>query len=457
MEQEEENKLLSPQPHNEDDLQHDKPPAINPIWKSEVANALSSGQLKLYEDLLSKGHRLEKTEDFEEIISLVESNDVRKEIRLIHRIYVKDPIPPHLQIIFKRRKLCHTSNDNRRGQYHKAMVKAFEDLNEIPFIQPLLKVVAYSEASEIIFDFEMDSVVHMDPVQGNTCRALIIPLEGCIYIGAKWFLRHETKHKALGNLAHELCHYSMILIYNNGAKPYFPGDYTKEVEMKKIIQLCKENNHFPRSGWIPALRNFFGCKNEDVGEKIISRVFGLYGTGSEIYEIIVRVPHMLAFYKNNENVLNTRKKVFKDLFKFYELTTLPDLMRSLPLMEARYAIKEFEISSGLADFKIFSKESLNIDFDTKNRILNISSTCPRLTMVAIFKELQPEGLWAWKDIFVKLEILEDGKKLDLLGKAFKISTEPLIVIDCEGQDHEKISEIAQKLHDREINERLIFV
>jgi len=129
--------------------------------------------------------------------------------------------------------------------------------------------VEQSELREIIFDFDSDSIVDLDPTRSSGTEGSCYYREGRIYIGAK------EESKLLGILAHELTHLAMQVCYDNECNPYKESDEQTKSEFGKIVSQCREKNGM---------------------DSIIKRVFTVYGESNWPAELIVRVPHLLAHY-----------------------------------------------------------------------------------------------------------------------------------------------------------------
>jgi len=61
----------------------------------------------------------------------------------------------------------------------------YKKLDTIPEISTVLKVVESSALTEIIFDFDNDSIVDLDPTKSSETKGFCYYREGRIYIGAK--------------------------------------------------------------------------------------------------------------------------------------------------------------------------------------------------------------------------------------------------------------------------------
>lgn len=183
--------------------------------------------------------------------------------------------------------LSHNTPNKKRRQFQEAIVKSFEELNEIKEIEPLLKFVATSTELRIIFDFSCDSVDLVDPFAPEDASGVTYCTENCITIGARGLLDEQQRFSVYGTLVHELCHFAMNLLYGSDRKPYHIDDELKRSKYQEIVEICCGKRNY---------------------EQLIALAFDCYPTGKWHCELIVRVPHLLAFYKNQPAKLEEVRK-----------------------------------------------------------------------------------------------------------------------------------------------------
>jgi hypothetical protein len=178
--------------------------------------------------------------------------------------------------------------------------------------------------SEIIFDFDNDCIVDLEPTFTPGTNGFCNHKDGRNYIGAK------NVSELLGILAHELTHLAMQVCYDNECSPYEKPDEQTKSDFDKIVSLY--------------------C-NKDGIDKIVQRVFIGYDKSIWPAELIVRVPHLLAHY-NVEKVIHLLTQQAPDLFKFYLRHTDEDLRRFVEnhaYIKARRKIQHLNILLGKMD------------------------------------------------------------------------------------------------------------
>lgn len=187
------------------------------------------------------------------------------------------------------------------------ITEAFECLDEIRQIKPYLELVSNSGKFKIIFDFNRESTDFLVP--GSRARGMFKDTTICV--AAKRLLHEKTILEALGILAHELCHFAMYLVYRNGLKPYKVGDVEAKANFLLIVKACE-------------------LKKEE--EDIIKRVFS-YDREKWEYELIVRIPQMLAHYLYNPGKIKFLRDTYDPLFEYFETVVLPDVIKAIPLIK----------------------------------------------------------------------------------------------------------------------------
>ena len=245
---------------------------------SVAATAIKEKQIAIYKFLVSKRVHPGLGEDMEELVKGF-SDAEKKEIQEIHLNYSVESDLKHLKTLYGKTKLNHDVEREGERKLFKKIEGAYEELNEIKEIEAILKVVACADVLNVIFDFNRESVVHIDPGLDRNTKGICYYHKGRVFIGAKGLLDdEESRLKALGVMAHEFCHYAMKLIYDNRCNPYCWGDDEQEKRFSAILGLCE------------------GKKD---GEDQIRFVF-FYPKNQRSAELIVRVPYLLALHKNSE-------------------------------------------------------------------------------------------------------------------------------------------------------------
>lgn len=408
--------------------------------ESSASVALQFGNDEIYELLVSRGVRLGPHEPIEDIVS-GQPMAKRRKLCGIHRKYIKDPNLKHLANLTSRSTLSHESSATSRREYLELIENAFEDLNESIWIEPILKVVSTDSKLKIVFDFDRDSVELMDPTKNRNVCGTTYSEDGYIYIGARGLKLTRQRSEALAVLIHEMCHYSMRLLYNNNCKPYKKDDVLKEQEFNTILNQCE-------------------AKKDT--ENVINDVFDCYPEEKQHAELIVRVPHLLALYNDDTGKFLEVSEEFEDLFDFYERNTLMDLKSEYPLMEAKQEIEELnELCGILAKIKASKvstqTDSTKLDVDASEKVVFITSDCQQLSLQKIYQQLKNEQTFESSFVFMNLKNLMNEKILHLTEKLFKLYMQSTIIVDCEGHRKDELMQVAHNLKAHGIEKRVILV
>jgi hypothetical protein len=228
------------------------------------------------------------------------------------------PMPEHHILILLSRSVIPRGDPNY-GQRLQAIKEAFETINRIPRVKLLLQVIATSRRTKLHFDFTQTSVMYMDPTVGKSTRGLFNAANHHLHIAAKNLLKSDTKKQMHGTISHEPGHSGMNLVFRNVRLPYDAGDEKNKARFDAVVEECK---------------NLMIKKKQanEPFEPIVEAVFN-YGPAAHARELIVRVPHMLAHYQDDEQKIAELMKTFKSLFDYYDEVVVPAMEAALPVLE----------------------------------------------------------------------------------------------------------------------------
>jgi hypothetical protein len=275
--------------------------AYDPRNKSALMTAFEAAQYEVYVLLQSEGLCAGKNEHPVFVKELL-TEEQKAGIKQANLKYFGKEDDSHIIYLLSKSRL---GIGQEKNQNFGKIRKLYKQLNSIPEISTILKEVEQSELREIIFDFENDSIVDLDPNYSSGNKGSFNHNEGLIYIGAK------EVSELLGILAHELSHLAMLVCYDNGWCPYEESDEQTKCEFSKIVSKYSEK----------------------VGmDMIIERVFTGYDKSIWHAELIVRVPHLLAHYSVDKDKLLLTQQQAPELFKLYVQNTQKDLSRFVETM-----------------------------------------------------------------------------------------------------------------------------
>ncbi|KAG5668146.1 hypothetical protein PVAND_016098 [Polypedilum vanderplanki] len=280
---------------------------------SAITTAILTINMPIYK-LLSDHDALIGSQENVEIIFDSHNNSkfdqMKIELREFHSNIAQNLPEKHLMIHYTNSVIGH---DNKFiAKHHKLIKSAFELLNSIKETNLILKIIAARKNFKIHFDFNRSSVQFMDPFCGTSEMTGLFHSYGHIYIAMKEILDEVTKCEAIATMAHEFDHFALVLVFGNEGKPYTVDDKINEEKFKEIV------------------RKYEKFKNE---EKIVGFVYENYHPEAYVAELIVRVPQMIVFYHENQEKLNELRKIYSDLFEFYENFVMPKMQETLPIIE----------------------------------------------------------------------------------------------------------------------------
>ena len=397
--------------------------AYDPSNQSALMTALKAGQYEYYAQLQSKGYSAGTDEQLTKLLEGL-NHDQKRRLKEAKLKYFEKPDDYHITYLLSKSRL---GFGQETRECFDIILELYKQLNAIPEISTILKVVEHSERLEIIFDFNRNSIIDLNPTQSST-RGLCDYKAGRIYVGAK------EKCELLGTLAHKLAHLAMEICYENECNPFEAQDERKKYEFGKIVA---------------------GCRGKTGIDNIIKRVFTAHKNESDWpSELIVRVPHPLAHYEKKEGKQLLTQQV-SELLTFYEQRTQEDL-RKIIEKPARLRIRRLNKLLGKMDEIEQSNIWLNDECLLKDdvikcqHILILSSPLPKLTILNLCQVMIKEqcNITDIKSgyIFVSAEQFQDQDKLASVCEAFQSITDPALVIDCSYDSERIVADVSSILN-----------
>lgn len=232
------------------------------------------------------------------------SKTTRQKVNKIHDKYSRE-IPNKLITIL----MAHSSISNYVSDHEEKLghvKRTYEFLSSFSCFNIILKIIATSKKLKVIFDFDSDTVDFADPMSNEYTDGKFY-LSGKIYIAAKFLLDEAKKNIVYGVIMHEFCHFALILVYGNMAKPYYSRDKIRKKEFRKIFRECKKN------------------RKDDT---LVQIVYEQYPKEIQEAELIVRPAHLMAFHHNNPEKIENLQKSYPTLFEYFQNILLPDMSKS---------------------------------------------------------------------------------------------------------------------------------
>lgn len=208
--------------------------------ETAIGAALRQVACESYEVLMLKNLSYKSAEDYKSILESLSLED-REKIRQINFKHTRGFGAKHIIALMGKSTVVKIKNGKSQSELLNYVHRAFDVLDSIPRLRRVLKLSATLENLQLVFDFENEILQFLDPTAGPFDNASFYHNCGQIAIAAKKFLDPETEHIAIGALAHELCHLTMLLLHQNMAKPYAKNDTKSEGEFEEISKFCDEN------------------------------------------------------------------------------------------------------------------------------------------------------------------------------------------------------------------------
>ncbi|KAG5679896.1 hypothetical protein PVAND_009432 [Polypedilum vanderplanki] len=237
--------------------------------ETALASAMKHRKIQNYHLLSSKGFLLspheQSQENFHENFSHPKFEVIDKHLREIYgKIFI--------------------TNAERNKSSSIEIMNALIELSKKPEVNAILKIAAKIENLEIIFDFQSQNQSFI-----STDRKILIAAHG---------LEIDTsKNKILATFFSKMCQRAMSELFKNDGNPYNKNDVDTKLKFFKITKQCYENSE------------------KDANMKFL---FHTFNSENWHKELVALVPYLIVLNKNNEIRLNYLRKIFNDLFEFYE-------------------------------------------------------------------------------------------------------------------------------------------
>lgn len=414
--------------------------------QSVLTVALKAKKFDIYSLLRAKGFSSGVDESFDSVMNSL-SNIEKCKVRECNKEHFNSVENLHIMHLLSKSRLGFNVADN--AACFDIIVSMFLELNQIPEIEPILRVLETCDLLQIIFDLNKAHVMDLDPMASENAAGMTYNKSGSIYVAAA---NHEQHfYEIIGTLIHELMHYAMQLIYENNCKPFEFRDINK---MTKFDEIMKNLHHY----W---------QHNPKDTDEIISNIFEFYPEDRWQAELIVRVPHMMACYKNNEDELSKIRETYcKDLFEFYLSVTIVDINTKRDLIRPQREVEKINRSIGLLDeieevdlrlldSKVIECESFIAKVTESVKILCSNSPKVSLVMVCqMFRKTQ--GAATRKlTVFARFESISCENVFTRIEDAFKSPAKPYLIVYTDSFND--IAKHLQQLKSFENKERIILI
>jgi hypothetical protein len=238
------------------------------------------------------------------------NDDEIVELQKLNLKYVQAPVDDFILRLFKRSLIRFDKLEIDEATASREVLNALIDLNRNPLTGPIIEFAARCSDLQIVIDLSSRFTFKLNPVS-YTSSGLTNEKENRVYVGAKDILSAKDRDVALGILAHELCHYVMFLMYHNDAKPY----HRHELMLRKYFEMVEEL-----------------YKMDDRHEaQWMVKMFQKYEPEQHHSGLIARAVDLPILYRTNATGLARVRRAYRDLFKFYEFKTLPDIKKEIYL------------------------------------------------------------------------------------------------------------------------------
>ncbi|KAG5667762.1 hypothetical protein PVAND_015732 [Polypedilum vanderplanki] len=319
---------------------------------SAAAIAVKTKKISIYKTLIQNNCFVSRYENFEAIMEELrklmkddENNfeNIQKELKEIHKFHFKELPKKHIQIHLSNSFFGH--DEENINENFICIREAFERIDKIREGNLLLKVNAVSKNVTNNFDFNRDNLQHMVPPDADEgTDGLFFSFNEEVYFAAQKLTNNQEVFEVDGIMMHEHGHCAINRIFKNRSKPYSKDDKGNEAKFQAII-----GEYY----------KLYQEKQDEDMERIVAWVFENYDENDWPAELIVRVPHMLGHYQNNQDKLKELKETFKSLFDYYDQIVMPTMEKTLQILEnLSIETKSIKFDELTEPFKSFIRNSV---------------------------------------------------------------------------------------------------
>lgn len=274
--------------------------------KSLLTRALECKEFEIFAFLQSEGFAPGIDDSFEVIFQRL-SRDEQTQIAHQNLNFFDSILPEHIKLLVSKTKLA--TKTPARSNFFREIHKFYTEIDAIVGVSEVLHVVASIAELRITFDFESNKVARMHPVASN-CDGIFYE-QGYIYIAAgRWEIDRDH---VVGVIAHEFTHCVCYTIFCNSCLPYAEEDSEREERYNNIVENIRSI--------------IFTQVNPEI--TILQAFSPDYQEGAVYQELIVRIPHVLAQYKDDNTKITELRQIYGDLFYFYEKEILPEMQKHI--------------------------------------------------------------------------------------------------------------------------------
>ncbi|KAK9737407.1 hypothetical protein QE152_g10761 [Popillia japonica] len=193
--------------------------------QSALMTALEARQYELFTLLQSKGYTMAEHEDLFSSYEMLSSQQ-KEDLKVAKLKYFKKQDNTHILFLLSKSKLHIGQTPKEVNQDCFAIIKdLFEQLDEIPYLSTIMKVLEYSESLEINFYFKNEIV--------NDFKAKITS----DYKAGRLHIEVKDSYDTIYRLTHEFICLAIQNVYRNELMPYYSFDNRSENQFKEITNI----------------------------------------------------------------------------------------------------------------------------------------------------------------------------------------------------------------------------
>ncbi|GJQ79875.1 hypothetical protein Trydic_g18323 [Trypoxylus dichotomus] len=383
--------------------------------QSSLMIALEARRYEAFVLLQLKGFTTGQNEDL--VLAYQALNPQEKEeLKLVKLKYFQKQDNAHIIFLLAKSKIYDGNTLRNASENYSAIIQElFEQLDNIPEMSVIMKVLEQAEFIQITFCFDNKSSTTINRLQSAITYNY---KTGYLYIEVK------ESRQALSSLAQGLTQLAIQTVYMNNSKPYTSADKWNERVFKEIVDVCH--------------------KRSKVVDPIIGEIFNnCTNVNDWPSELIVCVPLLLVRYGKRALKM---KECVSELFAFYENHVQKDFLifiKEYTRIRCEYKIQSLNDLLGELDkiqqSKIWLKEHLcNFDMFYSCNIIVLVVNSPDLAKSDLYQTLSSKrSLQDIKThyIFATVNQFENRNQAKEIYNIHQSTTKPVLIVDCTCDDN----------------------
>lgn len=336
--------------------------------KTSLLKAIDYKEYNVYSFLLSSGFCSRNDPEINsKILQLIASCDLEMEIvdeNFKNALLVDNYF---IYFLFAKCKIFGKMTPAVKKQRENIIKKCLFNLNLVEQLKPILEISAKEKQLEIVFDFDKIHVGRVATSSGVFTSIGLCIENRYVIVGAK----DMSEMKISQTIIHELSHAVMGIVFENDCNPWFKNKVDIKTRFEVIVNQYK---HWDYEVFEDGSDDTTDDEDQMEGieegiddecDGIISNVYKRYASSNEqSQELIVRIPEILAAFRENPAIIDDLKITYGSLFTFFD-EILEEIKSEKEKLKIRRKVRKLNGNLGLLE-QLLDQSNTNTKLKLKN-------------------------------------------------------------------------------------------